>query len=432
MEKILTLYELNSIVREVIEIELNREYWVEAELSELRESRGHCYMELIQTDANVSSPLVARASAKCWRNTWMLIRPHFERVTHQQMSAGMRVLLKVFPQFHEAYGFSWIVTDINPEFTLGDMAKKRMEIIRQLKEEGVFDLQKELVVPSFAQNIAVISSPTAAGYGDFCNQLAENEYGLVFHTELFEAVMQGEQVEQSVVEALDRINDRINDFDVVVIIRGGGATADLSGFDTLILAENVANFPIPVLTGIGHDRDESILDIISHTRVKTPTAAAAFLINHNLVTLRRIEDAKKRLIKVVSIRMEYEKTRLDGIARNVPLQFSLVKDRHFSKLDRIMQRLSSNIQISLREAAYNIEAVERKMVPLVERRMMQENHRLSLLEQRMKILNPERLLKQGYSLTLCNGKVVRRSEDLLKGDEIETRLGYGSIKSVVI
>ncbi len=203
-KKRLTLYELNSLVREVIECEMPNEYWVEAELSECRELRGHCYMELIEKDERSATP-IAKASAKCWATKWSLIRPYFERTTGQQLHAGMKVLLKVYAQFHEAYGFSWIVTDIDPTYTLGDMARKRQEIIRQLKEEGVFDLQKELRLPIFCQHIAVISSETAAGYGDFCNQLADNPYGFRFQTQLFPAIMQGEGVEQSIIAALEKI-----------------------------------------------------------------------------------------------------------------------------------------------------------------------------------------------------------------------------------
>ena len=301
----LTLYELNCLVREVIECEMPNEYWVEAELSECRESRGHCYMELIQKDEQNATP-VAKASAKCWASKWMIVRPYFERTTGQQLHAGMKVLLKVYPQFHEAYGFSWIVTDIDPTYTLGDMARKRQEIIRQLKEEGVFDLQKELQLPLFCQRIAVISSETAAGYGDFCNQLSDNPYGFKFQTRLFPAIMQGEGVEQSIIAALERIFSEYSDFsdhsentvppfDCVVIIRGGGATSDMSGFDTLALAENVANFPLPIITGIGHDRDESILDMVSHTRVKTPTAAATLLIDHLKIVHDAINNAQESI-----------------------------------------------------------------------------------------------------------------------------------------
>ena len=315
MRNTLTLFELNTLVRETLALEMPAEYWVEAELSEAREVRGHCYMELIQKEEGSNTP-VAKASAKCWANTWQLVKPHFMRITGQQIHAGMKVMLKVFAQFHESYGFSWIVTDIDPTYTMGDMARKRQEIIRLLKEEGVFELQKELQLPMFCQRVAVISSANAAGYGDFVNQLENNEYDFRFHTQLFPATMQGEGVEQSVILALEKIykmhlgfknNEK---FDCVVIIRGGGATSDLSGFDTLALAENVANFPIPIITGIGHERDESVLDMVSHTRVKTPTAAAAFLINHLKVVLDLIEDAEQRISSKVRQQMDVQKIQL--------------------------------------------------------------------------------------------------------------------------
>ena len=215
--KHITLLELNRLVREVIESEMPHEYWVEAELSECRESRGHCYMELIEKDEHSATP-IAKASAKCWAQKWMLVRPYFERTTGQRLAAGMKVLLKVYPQFHEAFGFSWIVTDIDPTYTMGDMARKRQEIIRQLKEEGVFELQKELELPVFSQRIAVISSETAAGYGDFCNQLSDNPYGFQFRTWLFPAIMQGEGTGQSIIAALEKIYTIINQFDCVVSI----------------------------------------------------------------------------------------------------------------------------------------------------------------------------------------------------------------------
>ena len=184
--KALSLFELNNLVREVISTAFDNEYWVEAELSELREVRGHCYMELIQKELFSNTP-VAKASAKCWKNKWQTLRPKFEKVSGQYLHAGLKVMLKVYPDFHEAYGFSWIVTDINPEFTMGDMARKRLEIVKQLQAEGIFDLQKELELPLFAQRIAVISSANAAGYGDFCHQLNDNSYGLKFYTRLFPA-----------------------------------------------------------------------------------------------------------------------------------------------------------------------------------------------------------------------------------------------------
>ena len=402
----MTLFELNRLVRETIECELPHEYWVEAELSECRESRGHCYMELIEKDEQTATP-IAKARANCWAQKWVMIRPYFERATGQRLVAGMKVLLKVHPQFHEAFGFSWIVTDIDPTYTLGDMARKRQEIIRQLKEEGVFDLQKELTLPLFCQRIAVISSETAAGYGDFCNQLADNPYGFQFQTQLFPAIMQGESIEQSIINALERIYDQ--PFDCVVIIRGGGATSDMSGFDTLALAEHVANFPLPIITGIGHDRDESILDMVSHTRVKTPTAAAALLIDHLKEVLDTVNNAQNSITRLVQQKLSTLSTQLSSVSEAIPRLFSIVKTRQEAKIDALQQRLPM----------------------LIERRFLAENHRLQLMEEKLKALDPQLLLKRGYSITLHKGKAVKDASLLKEGDEIETLLEKGKLHSIV-
>ncbi len=419
MEKALTLYELNSLVRETIEEELHQEYWVEAELSEVREVRGHCYMQLVQYDRSeeggkrkrYENTPIAQASAKCWQSSWQLLRPYFEKETGQRLHAGMKVLLQVYAQFHETYGFSWIVTDIDPTYTMGDMARKRQEIIRVLKEEGVFDLQKELPLPLFCQRIAVISSANAAGYGDFVNQLENNEYGFQFHTRLFPAVMQGEDVEKSVIAALEQIfRGSENSFDCVVIIRGGGATADLSGFDTLALAENVANFPLPIITGIGHERDESILDMVSHTRVKTPTAAAAFLIDHLKEVLEVLNDAQERITRYAQQKLSTLNAQLSVVAEAIPRLFSVVKTRQDARLD----------------------SMQEKMTMLIERRLETEQHRIQLVSEKVKSLDPTLLLRRGYSITLHNGKVVKDVSVLNTGDELETRLAHGSVRSKVL
>ena len=448
-EKRLTLYELNSLIREVIECEMPDEYWVEAELSECRESKGHCYMELIEKDEKNATP-IAKASARCWASKWMLIRPYFERTTGQQLHAGMKVLLKVYAQFHEAYGFSWIVTDIDPTYTLGDMARKRQEIIRQLKEEGVFDLQKELRLPLFCQRIAVISSETAAGYGDFCNQLFDNPYGFKFETQLFPAVMQGEGVEQSIINALEcifdytrgqercvkqgdlhNVPDPVCNFDCVVIIRGGGATSDMSGFDTLALAENVANFPLPIITGIGHERDESILDMISHTRVKTPTAAATFLIDHLKTVMDSLNDAQEQIVRLAQQKLAYYKSQFATIAELLPRLFSNVKVRQEARLDALNNQLVSAVREHILTHQSKISTLEGRMPILLDRRLMTEKHRLQLLEEKAKSHDPALLLSRGYSMTMKDGKIIRDPQTLNPGDEIETRLEKGTIKSIV-
>lgn len=430
MENALTLYELNSLVVELIDKVMPSSYWVEAEIADARESKGHLYLELIEKDESTNIP-IARASAKCWRSSWLMIGPHFERVAGVKLRAGLQIMIQVHAQFHTQYGFSWIIDDINPEYTMGSMARKRNEIIAQLKSEGVFELQRELCLPLFAQRIAVISSASAAGYGDFCNQLQHNEYGFRFQMQLFQAFMQGEQVEQSIVAALNLISTKEDDFDCVVIIRGGGATADLSGFDTLVLAENVANFPLPVITGIGHERDESILDMVAHTRVKTPTAAAAFLIDHLAATLNRIEQAQISIQRMVEHRIQHEKLHLQQLSTHIPILFSMVKNRENARLDDYWHALLQRVMLHLQQSKMRVELLSNKVIPATTNKLMAEQHKLQLLEQRVDGVNPERMLRLGYSLTYKNGYVLRNVNEVKAGDEITTRLEGGIITSVV-
>lgn len=406
-ERTFTLLELNHMVRETIERQMDGKYWVEAELSDLHD-RNHCYMELVENAPFGPTPL-AKARAVCWANRWTALRSKFERQTQQQLRPGIKVRMMVTPTFHEAYGFAYQVSDIDPDYTLGDIVRKRMEIIRQLKEAGIFDLQRELALPRFAQRIAVVSSAQAAGYGDFCHQIDDNSYGLSFSHELFAAIMQGEQVEQSVIAALDRINARIDEFDVVVIIRGGGATTDMSGFDTLALAENVANFPLPIITGIGHDRDECILDMVSYMRVKTPTAAATFLIDHLSEVYTALVSARERISRIAERHLAYEKMRLKQLADRIPTLFALTRERQTKRIDALAHRLDS----------------------AATQRLERERHRLQLVAQRAQAQDPIHILRRGYSITLHNGHALRSGDELADGDIIETRLEQGTLKSEI-
>ncbi len=406
-----SLTQLNGVVSRTLQMAMPDELWVEAELASISDSHGHCYMELVEKDDRTNTP-VAQARACCWKGTWMRLKPRFERETGQSLQRGMKVLLRVKANFHVAYGFSWIVTDLDPTFTLGDLARRRQEILRILKEEGVIDLNKQLPVSPFAKRIAVVSSATAAGYGDFCNQLAENAYGFAFETRLFPAVMQGEQVEGSIIEALNAIDEVDTStpggaFDVVVIIRGGGSTTDLTGFDTLALAEHVANFPLPIITGIGHERDTSILDMIACVSVKTPTAVAAFLIDNLATTLGFLEDASLRIANAVKGRMEMERLRMARLEQSLSTVFAVRKVRETSRLDNIEQRLPV----------------------ILSTRMERERHRLDLLTQRITSLDPINILRRGYSIVTKDGKAVKNAANLKSGDEVEITFAKGKVKS---
>lgn len=428
--KPLTLFELNSLVREVMETTLSHAYWVEAEIAEVREVRGHCFMQLVENDPFRHTP-IARADAKCWAAQWLRLRPKFENVTGQKLQAGMKVLLAVTAQFHQAYGFSWIVSDIDPTYTLGLMARRRAEIIAKLKEEGVFDMQKELSLPLLPQRVAVVSSAGAAGYGDFCAQLGENPYHLKFQTTLFPATMQGELVEGSIINALDQIYARKTDFDVVVIIRGGGATSDLSGFDTLALAENVANFPMPILTGIGHQRDESILDMVAYKSLKTPTAVAAFLVDRVSGLYEHIIELEESMARIVRQRLDLERMRLGRMAEKIPLSYSLVKSRGQRRLEQMQMRLGQAAKLAITARLARLSALESSLPPMVRNLILQQAHRLDTLQQELKMNDPELMLAKGFSITTLEGRILRDASFLMPGHRVTTRLEKGEFDSIV-
>ena len=425
----LTLYELNGMVRETLELTLNDEYWVQAEIAELRVNR-HCYMELVQKEAR-GNGIVAKARAQVWANRWAFIKPMFENVTGQTLATGMQVMLKVEVTFHELYGYSLNVTDIDPTYTLGDIARHRQEILQKLAEAGIEGMNKELPLPRLLQRIAVISSASAAGYGDFCNQLNNNQRGLAFRTELFQAVMQGNEVESSVVSALNRIAERLDEWDVVVIIRGGGATSDLQGFDSLLLAENVAQFPLPIITGIGHERDDTVIDLIAHTRVKTPTAAAEFLIHHQEQELDMLEDLSARLTDHVSQLLYDETTRLKMLAGKIPLLFSTVKAREEVRLHRLSASLANSSVQRLEKAKGGVELMNQQLTLYSSALLQSERKRIELMESKLQSANPNRILQLGFSITRVGGKALRDVGEVKEGDEIETTLASGILRSIV-
>lgn len=427
----LSLVELNTLVRRSIRTCLPDEYWVQAELSEVRANySGHCYLEFVQKDSK-SNALVAKARGIIWSNTYYRLKPYFERETGQVFVSGIKVLVKVTVDFHELYGYSLTVVDIDPTYTLGDMMRRRKEILKRLDEEGVLTLNKELDMPVLPQRIAVISSATAAGYGDFCNQLAGNPFGFVFYPHLFPAVMQGDRIEASIIRALDRIYSRQECWDVVVIIRGGGAVSDLSGFDTYALAANCAQFPLPLITGIGHERDDTVLDLIAHTRVKTPTAAAELLIDRVRRTAEQLEAYTDYFYREIPQRLEQEKKRLAQWVSRIPAQVQMRLQQEHFRQERFTKRMASAWQNRLLREEYRLR-VEQRMAVACTSRLQRETHRLELMEQKVKAASPELLLKKGYSITLKNGKAVTDASMLKAGDRVVTRMASGEIESEVV
>ena len=412
----LSLYELNLRVRSVLEDTLCEPVWIQAELSSVSTRGPHCYVEFVQKAEDIphrggtgGASFIAKAKGQIWANKWMLIRPYFEQTTGQPLSAGMQVMVQVEVTFHEVYGYSLNVLDINPTYTLGDIARRRQEILRQLEEEGVINLNKELELPVPVQRIAVISSESAAGWGDFQNQLLQNEYGLAFTVQLFPAVMQGERVEPTIIEALNQIAAEMDRWDVVVIIRGGGATSDLTGFDTLALAENVAQFPLPVITGIGHERDDTVLDIVSHTRVKTPTAAAEFLIHLGVEQLQRVDTLKAAITEGARQLLHQQQMRLERVTGRIPSLWELYKTNHLHRLDNIFNELQNTIRV------------------IFDR----QHHRLELVTAQLDAADPVRIYRLGYSVVRKDGRAVRDASTLRPDDEVEITMEQGTAKAVI-
>ena len=408
-QQALSLHELNGLVKRSIRSCLPDTYWIQAELSDVRTNySGHCYLEFVQKDASGNN-LIAKARGTIWSNIFKMLKPYFEQETGQAFTSGIKVLVEVSVEFHELYGYSLTVLDIDPTYTVGDMERKRREILRQLEEEGVIDLNKELEMPILPQRVAVISSATAAGYGDFCNQLANNPRGYGFRTELFSAIMQGERVEESIIAALDAIYERMEEFDVVVIIRGGGATSDLSGFDTYELAANCAQFPLPIITGIGHERDDTVLDKVAHTRVKTPTAAAEYLIARMDKCADALDEMSARLTESVRRLLLWEHQRME----------------------RLKQRIPSAVYKRLGDAKYRLLSAQRDLQMASRQFLSVKKHRLELLQQRLNDALPEKQLARGYSITLKDGKALKDASTLKEGDMVITLLHHGKVESVV-
>lgn len=400
----ITLQQLNQMVANVINETFAEAVWITAELSDVRvANNGHCYLQLVEKDPKRGT-MLAFANAHIWNNRWWLIRDTFQQQTGQAFQSGLKVMLQVQVTMHEAYGYSLNILDVDPTYTLGEMARRRMEILKQLQADGVIDMNRELPFPALPQRIAIVSAEGAAGYGDFCHQLHDNEWGLCFYTHLFPAAMQGNQTESSVICALERIALYQDLFDVVVIIRGGGATADLASFDSYEMALNVANFPIPVITGIGHDRDQTVLDRVAHTSVKTPTAAAALLIDILSQQLSHLQELQDEMTEHTHGRIE----------------------REMLQLHRMLNQVRGT-HISLGQQLNRLTLMGERIKMLTTQRMQNDQQKLSFIEKTILMAQPDNLLKRGFSITRLNGHAVRSASEVPQGAELQIQTADGII-----
>ncbi len=405
----LSLSQLNRRVRDAIYGSFPETYWMRAETSDVRRNRnGHCYLEFIEKDA-VTQAIIAKARGVVWANVFQMLSAYFENETGRPFASGINVLVRVSVEFHELYGYSLTVVDIDPSFTIGEMARNRQLILKRLEEEGVLTLNRELEMPELVRRIAVISSPTAAGYEDFCDQLLNNGEGLVFYTKLFPAIMQGERSEDSIISALEKVFQYRELFDAVAIIRGGGASSDLSCFDSYLLAANVAQFPLPVISGIGHERDVTVLDVVAHTRAKTPTAVAEFLIASLSRTAADIISLQDRLISESRSRLLKEQGDLFSLSRELVHQSSYLLQRETGAVRQFSDKLKYGLNHFLQH----------------------QFHFLENRQQWIQMVSPENVLKRGYTLTLKQGRIMTSMNGLVAGDVIETYFKDGVSVSTV-
>jgi exodeoxyribonuclease VII large subunit len=426
---VFTLSELNAAIKETLERAFPETLWVVAEISEIRcNAKGHCYCELAERE---DEETIAQIRANIWARTFRSISSRFERTTGESLKQGMKVLLQVNVTFHEIYGLSLNIKDIDPTYSLGEMARKKREVIERLTKEGLINLNKQISLPLVPQRIAVISSSTAAGYGDFINHLDDNPYGYkIFHT-LHQSLMQGQDAGSSIISALREVNRNRKRYDAVVIVRGGGSQIDLSCFDAYVLAAEVAKFPLPVITGIGHERDDTVVDIVAHTKLKTPTAVAEFLIANMTSFEERVIEAQTILIHRVKELIGNEDHRLQYLAQHFK---HIVKDRFAGETKRIEIGLHKLIHGATQIVDSHNNRLKLDMSRIaggLNILIRQQENRITHCAQAIRLLDPANVLKRGYSITYLNEKAVRDGADLRAGDIIRTRIYRGSIKSKV-
>ena len=454
MTEKLSLTELQLIIRDSLYLTLPEAYWVIAEISELKENyAGHCYLELIEKHPDEKN-VRARVKAIIWSNRYRFLRAFFENSTGESLREGLKILIKIKVEYHELYGLSLIISDIDPAFTIGEMAMKRQLVIKKLEQEGVFSMNKELDFPIVPQRIAIISSKNAAGYSDFINHLRGNSVGYVFYSALIETSMQGTETEQGVISALDRIALNAHLFDLTVIIRGGGSQTDLSWFDNYNIAYHVTQFPLPVITGIGHDKDISVTDMVAYRSLKTPTAVADFLIDSVAATDNHIIEMSSEIIGSSKIIIEKNRNRIDTSGNKLfPLTkiiLSAIKDKLSDKIIEIISigkeytfkagRIPANQESRLTSAAKSFssgkEMVLRRnsqnLIAGTRNLMSMNNMMLKGLDSSLTLLNPENVLQRGYSITSINGLILKNSDKVEQNDLIDTQLYKGSLSSRVL
>lgn len=449
----ITLLELNKRLKEGIQNLFPSGIWVVAEICDMNSNQsGHCYLELIEK-AEGSENIIAKSRATIWSFTYRILKPYFESVTGQRFSSGLKILVLVSVEFHEIYGLSLNIKDIDPSYTIGDLAKRKQEIINRLVDEGVFELNKELQLPEVCRRIAVISSESAAGYGDFVKQLKNNNRGFKFKVKLFQAFMQGNETERSVIQALEHIYENYTAFDVVVISRGGGSQAELNYFNNYNIAFHITQFPLPVLSGIGHDRDQTIVDMVAHTSLKTPTAVAEFIISMMSETADYLESLGEQIIELTGNKIIDCKDYLNQMSINIrnlnKMHVNQIHNRyilietHFNQrirnllpqrksvLNQLQQQFVSRLKYNLMLHKLHLNRTDQKLPAAAKSIFRNKKSKIQIIDSLLSAYNPNNILKRGYSITYYNGKAIHSPQEVQPGETIDTRLKDGCISSIV-
>ncbi len=448
----ITLEELASLIKTTVQSALSNDYWIIAEIAKINchYNSGHCYIDLVEKREDT---VIAQMRATIWARNYRTISLKFKNATGHDLNNGMKILMLAHVTYHEVYGLALNIRDIDPRYTLGEMALKRQQIIERLIKEGIIDLNKKITLPQVMQNIAVISSLSAAGYGDFIKRLDENPYGYQFYHKLFQAYVQGEQAEESIRIALRKCKRYKDTFDIVVIIRGGGSTVDLHCFDSYLLAKDIALFPLPVLTGIGHERDETVIDRVAHRRLMTPTAVAEFLILKAKLFEERIEALRQRLVIKTNTVIDREKHSMKILAGSLTRHSIHYLQSSTQSLRNYINLLQTQAMKSLRTPSISLKAYEgrlkgalqvliknrkQKMKELTQMAMIYSKQMVSMksmtlekLETKITLLDPANVLKRGYSITYLKGEAIKETASVKKNDIIRTRLYDGNITSIV-
>ena len=426
----LSLVDLNNRIKDCLKNNLEDSYWVISEIGEMRfNQKGHCYLELVEKK---DDEILAKNKATIWSYTYRNLSGWFESLTGQTLKPGMKILSNVVVSYHEVYGLSLNIKDIDANYTLGERAKKRLEILNRLKEDGIFEMNKDLPLPLVPQRIAIIASSTSAGYLDFITQLENNTAGYIFMISHFQAIMQGSEAEESIIKAILEVNNQIEKYDLLVIIRGGGATLDLECFDTYDLANHIAQFPVPVITGIGHERDETIADLVANTSLKTPTAVAEFLISGIKDFDETIDSLYAEISEYIKNTLRENQTHLEYLSKHIRYISENTLKSHSTKLSV----LSKGIQSAARGRKKVLETLVQNYIQSIKlntnRYLDLRNKDLNNIYDSIELLNPKSVLKRGYSIVRKGKKIIKSARDLKEGDLIESEFKDGRKSSKIL